>query len=187
MSSAAQTAMDNVSRISDNPKLRDLKNATIDLTNESGLTTDHGVKVPDTDNWYISPKVGFSTYSHLWTDRLKVSDGQHNGPSLLEDQIAREKIHRFDHERIPERVVHARGFGAHGHFRAVNDGASKYTFAPVLTDTSRETPIFIRFSTVAGSRGSAVSICASFDLARFTCFIGYRQGCSRLRDEVLYP
>ncbi|EKM83082.1 hypothetical protein AGABI1DRAFT_53795 [Agaricus bisporus var. burnettii JB137-S8] len=140
MSSAAQTAMDNVSRISDNPKLRDLKNATIDLTNESGLTTDHGVKIPDTDNW------------------LKVSDGQHNGPSLLEDQIAREKIHRFDHERIPERVVHARGFGAHGHFRALNDGASKYTFAPVLTDTSRETPIFIRFSTVAGSRGSADTV-----------------------------
>jgi catalase len=89
--------------------------------------------------------------------RLKVSDGQHTGPSLLEDQIGREKIHRFDHERIPERVVHARGSGAHGTFRVFDDRASKYTYAPVLTDSSRDTPIFIRFSTVQGARGSAVS------------------------------
>ena len=64
-----------------------------------------------------------------------------------------EKIHRFDHERIPERIVHARGAGAHGHFHVFDDKASKYTFAPVLTDPSRSTPVFVRFSTVQGPRG----------------------------------
>ena len=69
-----------------------------------------------------------------------------------------EKIHRFDHERIPERIVHARGVGAHGHFRVFDDRASKYTFAPVLTDPSRSTPVFVRFSTVQGPRGSADTV-----------------------------
>ena len=59
--------------------------------------------------------------------------------------------------RIPERVVHARGTGAHGYFKVTTDNAKCYTFAPVLTDKSRETPVFVRFSTVAGFRGSAVS------------------------------
>jgi len=94
--------------------------------------------------------------------RLKASDGEHTGPSLLEDQIAREKIHRFDHERIPERVVHARGTGAHGYFRVFDDHAKKYTYAPVLTDPKRKTPMFIRFSTVQGSRGSAVGDSSGF-------------------------
>jgi len=82
-------------------------------------------------------------------------DGDKTGPALLEDQIAREKIHRFDHERIPERVVHARGTGAHGYFKVLNNDLAKYTNAKVLTDTSRTTPVFVRFSTVQGSRGSA--------------------------------
>jgi catalase len=88
--------------------------------------------------------------------RLKISDGTHVGPHLLEDQLAREKIMHFDHERIPERVVHARGTGAYGYFKVHDDRASKYTYAPVLTDPSRKTPVFVRFSTVQGSRGSAV-------------------------------
>ena len=62
----------------------------------------------------------------------------------------------FDHERIPERIVHARGTGAYGYFKVHDDRASKYTCAPVLTDPSRKTPVFVRFSTVQGSRGSAV-------------------------------
>jgi catalase len=74
---------------------------------------------------------------------------------LLEDQIAREKIHRFDHERIPERVVHARGTGVHGYFQAFDTSMENYTTAKVLTDPSRTTPVFVRFSTVQGSRGSA--------------------------------
>ncbi len=79
------------------------------------------------------------------------------GPALLEDQIAREKIHRFDHERIPERVVHARGAGAFGTFK-VFESAEDVTHAKVLTDTSRTTPVFLRFSTVQGSRGSADTV-----------------------------
>nr|WP_295659020.1 catalase [Polymorphobacter sp.] len=80
------------------------------------------------------------------------------GPTLLEDFALREKIHHFDHERIPERVVHARGLAAHGVFR-LSDSLADFTTAAVLSDTALETPVFVRFSTVAGNRGS-------FDLAR---------------------
>ncbi len=75
------------------------------------------------------------------------------GPSLLEDFILREKITHFDHERIPERVVHARGSAAHGYFQVYKD-LSKYTSAQFLKDPQLKTPVFVRFSTVAGSRGS---------------------------------
>jgi len=67
------------------------------------------------------------------------------------------QIHRFDHERIPERVVHARGSGAFGKF-TLFESAEDVTSAGVLTDTSRETPVFVRFSTVLGSRGSADTV-----------------------------
>ena len=80
------------------------------------------------------------------------------GPVLLEDFHLREKITHFDHERIPERVVHARGSGAHGDFK-LYEPLTKLTSAGFLNDTSRTTPVFVRFSTVAGSRGST-------DLAR---------------------
>jgi catalase len=80
------------------------------------------------------------------------------GPSLLEDFIFREKITHFDHERIPERVVHARGAGAHGYFEAYEPMAD-YTAASFLREAGKQTPVFVRFSTVAGSRGST-------DLAR---------------------
>lgn len=76
---------------------------------------------------------------------------------LMEDHAAREKINRFDHERIPERVVHARGSGAFGTFK-LHKSLEKYTNAGVLTDTSRNTPVFLRFSTVLGSRGSADTV-----------------------------
>lgn len=69
----------------------------------------------------------------------------------------RSQIHRFDHERIPERVVHARGAGAFGNFKLF-ESAEDLTTAGVLTDTSRETPVFVRFSTVQGSRGSADTV-----------------------------
>ena len=80
------------------------------------------------------------------------------GPSLLEDFHLREKITHFDHERIPERIVHARGAGAHGFFQ-VYEPLGKWTSAGFLNDPARRTPVFVRFSTVAGSRGST-------DLAR---------------------
>jgi catalase len=76
------------------------------------------------------------------------------GPTLLEDFILREKITHFDHERIPERIVHARGSGAHGYFRAY-EPLSKLTRATVFAEKDKITPVFVRFSTVAGERGSA--------------------------------
>jgi catalase len=88
------------------------------------------------------------------TDQNSLRAGQ-RGPTLMEDQVLREKIQHFDHERIPERVVHARGAAAHGFFQVYNDSLSKYTTAKVLTDPGVKTAVFVRFSTVAGSRGSA--------------------------------
>ncbi|MEX0404150.1 catalase [Aquibium sp. LZ166] len=80
------------------------------------------------------------------------------GPSLMEDFHFREKIFHFDHERIPERVVHARGYGAHGYFETY-ESLAKYTRADIFQRAGEKTPAFVRFSTVAGSKGSS-------DLAR---------------------
>jgi catalase len=101
------------------------------------LTTNHGMPISDDHN---SLKAGA------------------RGPVLLEDFILREKIFHFDHERIPERVVHARGLAAHGYFE-LTDSLSDLTTALVLGEVGERTPVFARFSTVAGNRGSA-------DLAR---------------------
>ena len=89
---------------------------------------------------------------------LKATGTDRPGPVLLEDQFLREKIHHFDHERIPERVVHARGAAAHGYFELTESlkGISK---AGVLTRVGERVPVFTRFSTVAGNAGSS-------DLAR---------------------
>lgn len=90
---------------------------------------------------------------------LPIADGQNTltagsrGPQLLEDFIFREKMTHFDHERIPERVVHARGYAAHGYFQAY-EGASELSKAGFLQDPSKKTEVFTRFSTVAGSAGS---------------------------------
>ena len=75
------------------------------------------------------------------------------GPVLLEDFILREKITHFDHERIPERIVHARGSAAHGHFK-LTESLADVTTAQILTEVGVETPLFARFSTVAGGSGS---------------------------------
>ncbi len=80
------------------------------------------------------------------------------GPGALEDQHFREKLFHFDHERIPERVVHARGFGAHGHFETY-ESLADLTSADLFQRAGERTPAFVRFSTVAGNKGS-------FDLAR---------------------
>ena len=90
---------------------------------------------------------------------LSISDNQNSlrasprGPTLLEDFILREKITHFDHERIPERIVHARGSGAHGYFE-LTQSLEAYTTANVLTEVGLQTPIFARISTVAGGSGS---------------------------------
>jgi len=88
-----------------------------------------------------------------------ISDNQNSlksgarGPSLLEDFVLREKITHFDHERIPERVVHARGSGAHGYFQPLKN-LSRFTKASFLQDPAKRTKVFARFSTVAGGAGS---------------------------------
>ncbi|MCM3666691.1 catalase [Mesobacillus subterraneus] len=94
---------------------------------------------------------------------LRVSEDEHSlkagvrGPTLMEDFHFREKMTHFDHERIPERVVHARGYAAHGHFQ-VYEPMAEYTKAKFLQDPSVKTPVFVRFSTVAGSRGSGDTV-----------------------------
>ncbi|MCY8033201.1 catalase [Bacillus sonorensis] len=94
---------------------------------------------------------------------VRVSEDEHSlkagerGPTLMEDFHFREKMTHFDHERIPERVVHARGFGVHGYFQ-VYEPMTKYTKAKFLQDPSVKTPVFVRFSTVAGSRGSGDTV-----------------------------
>ncbi|WP_063274995.1 catalase [Amycolatopsis keratiniphila] len=103
---------------------------------QSVLTTQQGVRVDHTD------------------DSLTAGS---RGPTLLEDFHAREKITHFDHERIPERVVHARGAGAYGFFEAYDDALADYTVAEFLT-SGEKIPVFVRFSTVAGSRGSADTV-----------------------------
>jgi catalase len=103
---------------------------------ENLLTTNHGVVLPDNHN---SLKAGI------------------RGPSLLEDFILREKITHFDHERIPERVVHARGAAAHGYFELTRP-LVEYTKADFLQEVGSRTPVFVRFSTVVGSRGSADTV-----------------------------
>ncbi|WP_395821804.1 catalase [Archangium minus] len=100
------------------------------------MTTDQGIGIEHTD------------------DSLRVGT---RGPTLLEDFHFREKLTRFDHERIPERVVHARGSAAHGYFQ-VYESQAEYTKARFLQDPSVKTPVFVRFSTVAGSRGSADTV-----------------------------
>ncbi len=120
----------------ENVKTEKLTAHTADATGEP-MTTNTGLKINDDQN------------------SLKAGD---RGPSLLEDFLLREKITHFDHERIPERVVHARGSGAHGVFKLYQP-MEAVTKAGFLNDTQIETPVFVRFSTVAGSKGST-------DLAR---------------------
>ena len=104
---------------------------------ESTLTTQQGIPVADDQN------------------TLRIGA---RGPALLEDFHFREKLFHFDHERIPERVVHARGYGAHGFFE-LTDSLSDVTRADIFQRVGERTEAFVRFSTVAGSKGS-------FDLAR---------------------
>jgi len=90
---------------------------------------------------------------------VTLSDNQNSlrafprGPTLLEDFILREKITHFDHERIPERIVHARGTGVHGFFE-LTASLKQYTTARILSEVGEKTPVFTRFSTVAGGAGS---------------------------------
>lgn len=118
-----------------NAKLQSLEDVRSDATGEA-LRTNQGVKISDNQN------------------TLKAGA---RGPSLLEDFIMREKITHFDHERIPERIVHARGTGAHGFFQSYGNHA-QLTKAGFLQDPQKITPVFVRFSTVQGPRGSGDTV-----------------------------
>jgi catalase len=123
--------LDKVKEVADNDKQKDLKDNKVENKNKA-FTTNKGLKIAEDG---ISLKAG---------DR---------GPTLMEDFHFREKIQHFDHERIPERIVHARGVGAHGVFKCTKD-MSEYTKACLFTEVGKETPLFTRISTVAGFRGS---------------------------------
>ncbi len=114
-----------------NAAIESLDRVRADATGRA-LTTNMGVFIADNQN---SLKVGT------------------RGPVLLEDFVLREKITHFDHERIPERIVHARGSGAHGYFECTAP-LTRYTRAAPFQQASKVTPVFVRFSTVAGERGS---------------------------------
>jgi len=126
---------DTPDRANTNAKLQSLETVRSDATGQA-LRTNQGVKIADNQN---SLKAGA------------------RGPSLLEDFIMREKITHFDHERIPERIVHARGCGAHGYFQSYGNHA-ELTKAGFLQDPEKITPVFVRFSTVQGPRGSGDTV-----------------------------
>jgi catalase len=121
--------------LNENSKDMDLEGQRENL-DEQYLTTNQGVRVNHTD------------------DSLRAGS---RGPTIMEDFHFREKMTHFDHERIPERVVHARGSAAHGYFQ-VYEPMSEYTKAKFLQDPSVKTPVFVRFSTVVGFRGSADTV-----------------------------
>ncbi len=130
-------------------KNRNMKSTKSDQGNNSKKLADLAVNTEDSQNQKMTTNQG-----------LKVNDDNNSlkagerGATLLEDFILREKITHFDHERIPERIVHARGSGAHGVFKVYDNSLAKYTKAAFLTDSKRETSVFVRFSTVGGFRGS---------------------------------
>ena len=118
-----------------NPSSLPLDRVRVDSSGQT-LTTNQGVPVADNQN---SLKAGY------------------RGPALLQDFILREKITHFDHERIPERIVHARGSAAHGYFECY-ESLEKYTAASLFAEAGKRTPVFVRFSTVIGERGSADTV-----------------------------
>ncbi len=140
------------------------------------LTSNQGLRISHTD------------------DSLKAGD---RGPTLLEDFHFREKIMHFDHERIPERVVHARGAGAHGYFQVYESAApqlKEYTRAAFLQDPTVKTPVFVRFSTVSGSRGSADTVrdVRGFAVKFYTTegnfdFVGNNIPVFFIQDAIKFP
>lgn len=120
----------------ENKKTNQLKKYAINNEKKAGLTTNQGLKMSE--------------------DEFSLKNGL-RGPTLMEDFHFREKMTHFDHERIPERVVHARGVGAHGIFQ-LYESLESFTKADFLTDPTKITPVFVRFSTVQGFRGSSDTV-----------------------------
>ncbi|MEH7884146.1 catalase [Bacillus sp. JJ1609] len=123
----------------------------------------HPVNVSSKDQQLEQYRSGHDGEALTTNQGLRVSEDEHSlkagvrGPTLMEDFHFREKMTHFDHERIPERIVHARGYAAHGYFQ-VYEPMAEFTKAKFLQDPSVKTPVFVRFSTVAGSRGSGDTV-----------------------------
>ena len=132
---SAVAGSDALDKQNNSKKTEDLEQYKSDATDQA-LRSNQGVKVSD--------------------DKNSLRAGS-RGPTLLEDFLLREKITHFDHERIPERIVHARGVAAHGYFESYANHA-KLSKAGFLSEKGKQTPIFIRFSTVQGPRGSADTV-----------------------------
>ena len=130
-------------------------------------TTSGSLKAPDIKsdklNALDSFRKGSEDFALTTNQGVRIADDQNSlragnrGPTLLEDFILREKITHFDHERIPERIVHARGSAAHGYFQSYAN-LSATTKADFLSDENKITPVFVRFSTVQGGAGSADTV-----------------------------
>ena len=132
--------------------------------NKAAAATFVDIDVPQGSGGETRQQAGDGVAQLTTQQGAPVSDDQNSlkigtrGPTALEDHHMREKIFHFDHERIPERVVHARGYGAHGFFE-IYDSLADVTSADLFQRPGEKTPVFVRFSTVAGNKGS-------FDLAR---------------------
>ncbi|MDP9568800.1 UNVERIFIED_ORG: catalase [Kosakonia oryzae] len=130
-------------------------------------TAPGSLKAPDTSNDKLNAlepfRKGSENFPLTTNQGVRIADDQNSlragtrGPTLLEDFILREKITHFDHERIPERIVHARGSAAHGYFQPYRS-LSDITKADFLSDPEKITPVFVRFSTVQGGAGSADTV-----------------------------
>ena len=141
--------------------------ATASTLSETNTSEKLGDEIPDGENLNTHPLSQMRAQSSgrmLTTNQgVPIADNQHSlkaglrGPALLEDFILREKITHFDHERIPERIVHARGSGAHGYFECY-ETLKDITQASIFASAGKRTPVFVRFSTVAGERGSADTV-----------------------------
>ena len=151
--STAPTRSGAAGRLGQNPTVGALDRVRVDSTHRV-LTTNQGVAIADNQS---SLKAGL------------------RGPTLLEDFILREKITHFDHERIPERIVHARGSAAHGFFECTK-AMPEFTRASLFGEVGKQTPVFVRFSTVLGERGST-------DTARDVRGFDWRKGGSALRVD----
>ena len=163
------------SKPTESSKQAQSKQASLDeFRQEAGeyLTTNEGVRVNDTDN--------------------SLTAGS-RGPTLLEDFHLREKMAHFDRERIPERVVHARGAGVHGYFQPY-ESLAEFTKAKFLQDPSVKTPVFARFSTVVGFRGSADTVrdVRGFSVKFYTeegnyDFVGNNIPVFFIQDSIKFP
>jgi catalase len=133
---------------------------TLSETNDTAKTGTPALSPQALDGSLSTKRVNSAGQTLTTNQGVPVSNNQDSlkaglrGPTLLEDFVLREKITHFDHERIPERIVHARGSAAHGFFEAY-ETLSELTRATVFAESGKITPVFVRFSTVAGERGSA--------------------------------